>query len=84
MRASTLKKEDAMPQYSGITTKLDQARAQQTKAKKGLRKWQLANGGQPFPSRQAAMDWLKKQPGAHDPFMAPSPGKWFGYSFEHN
>lgn len=72
-----------MPHYSGITTKLDQARAQHQGSKKGLRKWQLANGGKPFATRQLALEWLNAQPGEHDPFAAPSPGQWYGYGFDH-
>lgn len=71
-----------MPRYAGVTPSLDQTRAQHQGAKKGFRKWQIANGGKPFPSRQAALDWLKTQPGEHDPRAAPAPGQWFGYSFE--
>lgn len=67
-----------MPRVSGITTALDQTRAKHQSSRKGLRKWQLANGGTAFASRQAALEWLKNQPGEHDPFAAPSPGKWFG------
>jgi hypothetical protein len=73
-----------MPRYSGVTPNLDQTRAQHQGSKKGLRKWSIANGGQPFASRDLALKWLKSQPGEHDPRAAPAPGKWFGYSFEYN
>lgn len=71
-----------MARLSGITTNLDQKRKQHTGEKRNLRKWVLANGGKPFGSRELAMQWLKAQPGEHDPMMAPAPGQWFGYSFE--
>jgi hypothetical protein len=71
-----------MPRYSGVTTSLDKARKQH-QGKQSFRKWQLAKGGAPFPTRQSALDWLKTQPGEHDPFAAPSAGQWFGYTFEY-
>jgi hypothetical protein len=71
-----------MPRYSGVTTSLDKARKLH-QAKQSFRKWQLAAGGKHFPSRQLALEWLKAQPGEHDPFAAPSAGQWFGYSFEY-
>jgi len=71
-----------MARYSGVTTSLDKARKAH-QGKQAFRKWQLAQGGQPFPSRQAALDWLKAQPGEKDPLAAPAAGQWFGYTFEY-
>jgi hypothetical protein len=73
-----------MPKYSGVHTQVDKMRKQHTSTKRNLKKWLIANGGKPFASKQAALAWLKTQPGEHDPFKGSAPGQWFGYSFEYD
>ncbi len=73
-----------MARMSGISTNVEQKRKQHSTERKNLRKWQLANAGKAFPSREAAITWLKAQPGEKDPFQAPSPGQWLAYSFEYD
>jgi hypothetical protein len=59
-------------------------RKQHTSGKRNVKKWMVANGGSPFPSRQAAQAWLKNQPGEHDPMAGSSAGQWYGYSFDYD
>lgn len=73
-----------MPKMTGVTTNLDQKRKQHTAERRNLRKWVLANGGEPFATRDLAVAWLKTQPGEKDPQTNPAPGQWFGYSFEYD
>lgn len=73
-----------MPHYSGITTNLIERKKDHMADKQNLRNWQVANGGQPFPSRDAAQKWESVQPGEHHPGGAPAQGPWYGYSFDYD
>ena len=72
-----------MPVVAGITTTLDARRKLHAGEKKSLRKWQVANGGKPFGTRDLALAWLKTQAGEKDPNTATAPGQWFGFTFEY-
>jgi hypothetical protein len=67
----------------GITTNLDARRKLHGEQKKSMRAWQVQNAGKPFATREAALAWLKAQPGEHDPNTASAPGAWFGFSFDY-
>ncbi len=69
-----------MPRYSGITTDPERRRAEHERTK-WVENWQIANGGQPFATRQRAQDWESRQPGEHDPGGASAQGPWYGYTF---
>ena len=73
-----------MPQYSGITSNLAERKAEHNRTKRGFRNWTVANGGQPFPSRQAAQAWEDRQSGAHHPGGGGATGPWYGYSFNYD
>ncbi len=71
-----------MARYSGITTS-PQRRREEHERTKNVRNWQIANGGNPFHTREAAQDWASRQPGEHDPGGAPAHGPWYGFSFDY-
>jgi hypothetical protein len=72
-----------MPTLAGITTNLELRRKQHGSEKKSMRKWQVANGGKAFATRELALTWLKAQACEKDPNVAPAPGSWFGFTFEY-
>ena len=69
-----------MPTYSGITSD-PRRRKEEHEKTKNVTNWWLANGGNPFPTREAAQDWEDRQPGEHEPGGAPARGPWYGYTF---
>ncbi len=71
-----------MPRYSGITTNTERRRREHERTR-AVTNWQIANGGRPFRTRQAAQDWESRQPGEHDPGGAPASGPWYGYTFTY-
>lgn len=70
--------------YSGITSDPEGRKRQHMNEKRNVRNWTLANGGQPFASRDAAQQWENAQSGEHHPGGAPAQGPWYGYSFDYD
>ncbi len=78
------KETDTMPRYCGITTNLTRRRAEHEREKRNVRNWTPADGGRPFPSREAAQDWEDRQDAEHDPGGATALGPWYGYCFDYD